>query len=145
MSGAPEPVWRADLSGKITSSCQDAPSGQLLLGIRQFNSRQWFECHETLELLWMKEEGELRPFYQGLIQLSIAQLHWSNNNFNGAVALLTSGTDYLKQAPSPCQWVDLEGLIKQVAALLAAVKQLGPKQMSTLDQALLLRIQTVST
>ena len=129
---------------KTTRSCQDAPSGQLLLGIRQFNSRQWFECHETLELLWMKEDGELRPFYQGLIQLAIAQLHWRNNNFNGAVALLASGADYLKQVPSPCQWVDLAGLIVQAEALQTTLQQLGAGQMSRLDQNTLLQLETVA-
>ena len=128
---------------KRIRTCTDAPSGQLLLGIRQFNSRQWYECHETVELLWMKEEGELRPFYQGLIQLAIAQLHWRNDNFKGAMALLAGGTDYLKQVPSPCQWVDLTGLIKQAEALQAALQQLGAEQMSCLDQGLLLKIQTI--
>lgn len=127
-----------------TRTCSDSPSGQLLLGIRQFNSQQWYECHETVELLWMNEVGELRPFYQGLIQLAIAQLHWRNNNFNGAVALLTSGADYLKQVPSPCQWVDLAGLIEQTKTLQDALQQLGAGQMAELNQEMLLRIRTVS-
>jgi uncharacterized protein len=131
-------------SNRPLRNCHDNPSGQLLLGIRQFNSREWFECHETLELLWMKEEGELRPFYQGLIQLAIAQLHWRNNNFNGAVALLASGAGYLKQVSSPCQWVDLAGLIQQTEALQTTLQQLGAEQMSSLDQHFLLKIQTIS-
>jgi uncharacterized protein len=131
-------------TNKRSRSCQDSPSGQLLLGIRQFNSQQWYECHETVELLWMQETGELRPFYQGLIQLAIAQLHWRNRNLNGALALLASGTDYLRQVPSPCQWVDLAGLIRQAETLRTALQELGTAQMAELDQALLLQIQTVS-
>lgn len=127
-----------------TRTCADSPSGQLLLGIRQFNSLQWYECHETVELLWMQEAGELRPFYQGLIQLAIAQLHWRNRNFNGALALLASGADYLRQVPSPCQWVDLAGLIRQAETLRTALQELGAAQMAELDQSLLLQIQTVS-
>ena len=127
-----------------TRTCADSPSGQLLLGIRQFNSQQWYECHETVELLWMQEAGELRPFYQGLIQLAIAQLHWRNRNFNGALALLASGADYLRQVPSPCQWVDLAGLIQQAEILRTTLQELGATQMAELDQSLLLKVKTVT-
>lgn len=92
----------------------------------------------------MKEDGELRPFYQGLIQLAIAQLHWSNGNFNGAVALLQGGMDYLRQVPSPCQWLDLAGLIEQAETLLAELQQLGAERMCDLGQTYLLKIQTTS-
>lgn len=125
-------------------TCSDAPSGQLLLGIRQFNSHAWFACHETIEALWLHQQGELRNCYQGLIQLAIAQLHWKNGNFNGAVALLQGGIDYLQQAPSPCQWLDLADLIRQAELLLAELKQLGPEQMAELDQTYLLKIRTNS-
>ena len=124
--------------------CQDNPSGQLLLGVRQFNNHDWFECHETIEALWMHEQGELRNCYQGLIQLAIAQLHWRNGNYNGAVALLEGGMDYLRQAPSPCLWLDLDDLIHQAERLLAELKQLGPDEMGHLDQGLLLTIKTSS-
>lgn len=125
-------------------TCQDSPSGKLLLGIRQFNSHEWFECHETIEELWIHEQGELRNCYQGLIQLAIAQLHWRNGNFNGAVALLEGGIDYLRKAPGRCQWLDLTSLIHQAECLLAEIKQLGPDEMGHLDQGLLLFITTVS-
>lgn len=114
------------------------------MGIRQFNSHDWFECHETLELLWIKEYGELRPLYQGLIQLAIAQLHWSNGNFNGAVALLEGGMEYLRQVPSPCQWLDLADLLKQSEMLLAELQQLGAEQMGEIDHTYLLKLQTTS-
>ena len=86
----------------------------------------------------------MRNCYQGLIQLAIAQLHWKNGNFNGAVALLQGGLDYLLKVPSPCQWLDLADLIRQANLLLAELKQLGPDEMHHLDQGLLLSITTVS-
>ena len=61
--------------------CAESPSGQFLLGIRQFNAGEWFECHETVEDLWIGEEGELRNFYQGIIQVAVALHHWRNGNF----------------------------------------------------------------
>ena len=56
--------------------CEELPPGQLLLAIRQFNSREWFECHETLEELWIGETGEVRDFYQGMLQIAVALHHW---------------------------------------------------------------------
>lgn len=82
--------------------------------------------------------------YQGLIQLTIAQLHRSNGNFNGAVALLQGGMGYLHQVPSPWQWLDLTGLIRQAELLLAELQQLGPERMGELDQGALLKILTTS-
>lgn len=130
------------VNAKPSRSCRDNPSGQLLLGVRQFNNHDWFACHETIEALWMQQQGELRNCFQGLIQLAIAQLHWSNGNFNGAVALLQGGMDYLRQAPSTCQWLDLADLIRQAELLLDELSQLGPERMAELDQALLLKIRT---
>jgi uncharacterized protein len=39
---------------------EPAPPG-LLRGIEQFNQREYFECHETLELIWNAEPGPIRP------------------------------------------------------------------------------------
>lgn len=128
----------------VQRTCSDAPSGQLLLGVRQFNSHNWFECHETVEALWLQAQGELRNLYQGIIQLAIAQLHWENGNANGAVALLQGGIGYLQQVPTPCQWLDLTDLLHQARLLLATLQKLGPEQQQTLDHRLLLQIKTVS-
>ncbi len=134
----------AEARQPLCRTCSDAPSGLLLLGVRQFNRHHWFECHETVEALWMQATGELRNLYQGIIQLAIAQLHWRNGNFNGAVALLQGGIGYLQQVPSPCQWLDPADLIRQAHLLLVELKQLGPDEMGHLDQGLLLNITTVS-
>ena len=52
--------------------------------------------------------------------------------------------EYLRQVPSPCQWLDLTGLIVQAETLLAELQQLGAEQMPELDQGMLLKIQTTS-
>ena len=75
--------------------CSESPPGQLLQAIREFNSRAWFECHETVEDLWIGSEGEVRDFYQGIIQVAVALHHWRNGNFGGAVSLLKGGAGYL--------------------------------------------------
>ena len=41
-------------------------------GIRLFNQRQFFACHEVLEDFYHEAEPESRPFLEGLIQLAAA-------------------------------------------------------------------------
>jgi len=116
----------------------------MLLGIRQFNRQEWFECHETLEALWLQEQGELRDFYQGIIQMAIALHHWRNGNFNGAMALLEGSSSYLEHVASPCLWVDVASLLRQAATMRKALHQLGTANMADLDQKCIPLITTVS-
>jgi len=41
-------------------------------GIRLFNDRQFFECHEILESYYQDSEAATKPFLEGLIQLAAA-------------------------------------------------------------------------
>ena len=43
---------------------------RLLKGIEEFNQGLYFQCHETLEEVWLEEQGEDRLFYQGIIQIA---------------------------------------------------------------------------
>ena len=124
--------------------CNESPPGQLLRGIREFNSRNWFECHETVEDLWIGEVGEARDFYQGLIQIAVALHHWRNGNFGGAVSLLKGGAGYLRSVSDRCQWVDVAALIADSDRMRAALEELGTERMESLDPDLIPLIRTVS-
>ena len=45
--------------------CSSSPSGEILRAFGEFNRGDWYDCHETLEDLWIGSEDELRWFYQG--------------------------------------------------------------------------------
>jgi hypothetical protein len=49
---------------------EPAPPG-LLRGIEQFNQREYFECHETLELIWNAEPGAIRTLYKSSVSQSV--------------------------------------------------------------------------
>jgi len=123
--------------------CEDSPSGQLLQGIREFNNQEWFECHETVEDLWIGESGEVRDFYQGIIQIAVALHHWRNGNFGGAVSLLKGGAGYLGRVSEACQWVDVAALIADADRMRTALEELGLERMADLDPGLLPLIRTV--
>lgn len=124
-------------------TCKESPPGQLLQGIREFNRREWFECHETVEDLWIGAAGEARDFYQGVIQIAVALHHWRNGNFGGSVSLLKGGVEYLSHVADRCQWVDVAALIADSDRMLAALEELGKERMESLDPGLIPRIQTV--
>ena len=128
----------------MKQTCGDSPPGQLLQGIREFNNREWFECHETVEDLWIGSEGEVRDFYQGIIQIAVSLHHWRNGNFGGAVSLLKGGVGYLGHVSGQCQWVDVAGLIADAGKLRAALEELGKERMEGLDPSLIPLIKTVS-
>lgn len=118
--------------------CCDLPvSGMLLAALGEFNQGDWFECHETLEDLWIGTEGEIRDFYQGSLQLSVALHHWSNGNFGGAVSLLKGGSDYLRKVRPVCQRIDVAALISGAERMREELLRLGAERMSELDRSLI--------
>lgn len=125
-------------------TCDQSPPGQFLLAIRQFNSRDWYDCHETIEDLWLGETGEMKDFLQGTLQISVALLHWRNGNHGGAVSLLASGVNYLKRVPDVCLWVDVPSLIADSDRVRVALEELGKDHMEMLESTLLPQIKTVS-
>ena len=54
------------------------------LGLKSFQSKQYFEAHNLWEELWSDYRLPDRVFIQGLIQLAVAIVHLENNNLNGA-------------------------------------------------------------
>lgn len=123
--------------------CDETPPSELFLAIRQFNGGRWFECHETLEELWVGETGEMRDFYQGVLQVSVALHHWRNGNFGGAVSLLKGGAGYLRRVSMICQRVDVAGLIAAADTLRESLEELGPDRMRELSSSLIPRLELV--
>jgi predicted metal-dependent hydrolase len=86
-----------------------------LKGIELFNEEDFFESHEIWEELWSETQDERKKFYQGLIQVSVALLHFGNENFGGAKKVYESSCKYLR-AYEP----EFEGI--NVTQLLADMK-----------------------
>lgn len=126
-------------------TCDESPPGQLLLAIRQFNACEWFECHETLEELWIGEAGEVRNLYQGMLQVAVALHHWRNGNYGGAVSLLDGGGMLLGRVADACMWVNVSALIADAVRMRDALAELGKERMQQLDPAVVPKIRTVST
>jgi uncharacterized protein len=117
------------------------PPDELFLAIEQFNNREWFECHETLEELWMGESGMLRDFYQGVIQIAIALHHWRRDNFEGAMKLLKTGVEFLDKVGPVFMKVDVAGLTADAKRFKQELDALGQDGMAKVNRNLIPRMR----
>jgi len=102
-------------------------------GVEQFNSRQFYACHDTLEALWIEASEPEKTFYQGILQIAVALYHLGNENVRGAAILLGEGSNRLRRYPSIYGGVDVDKLLDQSTALLSIVQQISLEQVTSLD------------
>lgn len=65
-------------------------------GIRLFNDRKFFECHDLFEEIWMDESGSNSEFFRALIHIAVGCYHLNNKNYRGAKSQLIKGTKKLE-------------------------------------------------
>ncbi len=114
-----------------TDPCHQPPSIPLLVAVRQFNTGDYFICHETLEKLWLDEKGPLRDVYKGVLQIGIGLLHLQRDNEKGARVLLTNGRKLLAPFLPACLGLDLTTLCDEAAQVLAMLDD--PERKSPLN------------
>lgn len=106
---------------------------RLSKGIDEFNNRFFFECHESLEEIWLEEHGEDRAFYQGLIQVAAGYLKWEQGVLIGAIKLWGTGLAKLEAYPAVHMGVDLAALIEATRNNLKAVEAAHRKNAAAPD------------
>ncbi|OCT11990.1 hypothetical protein A8709_29475 [Paenibacillus pectinilyticus] len=74
------------------------------------DQRDYFECHEVMEELWL-EEGR-NPLYQGLLQIAVGLYHHGNGNPSGSIKLFTAGLEKLAPYPERILGINLGRLVK---------------------------------
>ncbi|MFS1512002.1 DUF309 domain-containing protein [Chengkuizengella sp. SCS-71B] len=92
--------------------------------IYYFNiERDYFECHEVLEELWLNEGRS--PIYQGLLQVAVALHHFNNNNITGGIKLFRLALEKLEINESLADelGIDLTKLIEDSRVYLNKLKQ----------------------
>jgi predicted metal-dependent hydrolase len=104
------------------------------LGVEQFNQRQFYDCHDTLEALWMDAIEPEKRFYQGVLQIAVALHHLGNHNWRGAVILLGEGINRLRHYQPVYAEVDVSQLLNQAADVLATLQQAGAEGVADLVQ-----------
>jgi hypothetical protein len=85
-------------------------------------TRDYFECHEVMEELWMEEARS--PLCQGLLQIAVGLYHYRNGNESGARKLLGGGIDKLSPYPPDVWGIDLRKLLDDSKQYLHKLEQL---------------------
>jgi hypothetical protein len=112
-------------------------------GVLLFNHRLFFEVHEILEEQWKQEEGDVRLFLQGLIQIAVAFHHLGNRNFRGAIGLLHDGL--VKLAPHQPEFLNIEvqRFVSRLEACQQELRRLGPEHFPQFPPEMIPSLQFV--
>jgi predicted metal-dependent hydrolase len=140
LAHALERIGAADLS----VDCAAPAPAELLKGIREFNAGEFFEQHETIELLWRATPGEIRHLYEGILQVGVGMHHLlSKRNFHGATVKLDHGIRLLEAFPSVCHGIDVAALRRDAAAARDALIALGPTRLDEFPRSLVPKVHVV--
>jgi len=115
--------------------CSDAPNPALLQGVEEFNRREFFECHETLEALWLHETDPIRYLYQGILQVGVGYLHLLRGNHHGSLTKLVSGVTLLRYFEPACQSIDVQALTRAASSHIEKLETYGPQEIGAIDLA----------
>ena len=125
--------------------CSARPPLALLDGVREFNRGEFFECHETLEALWLAESRPIRFLYQGILQIGVAFYPLQAGRYRPVVTLLERGSAYVCPFAPECLGVDVAGLLAAAERCLAEVKRLGPERLDEFDWSLIPKLEMSGT
>lgn len=86
-------------------------------GIELFNRRQFFACHEVLEVIWRSTDPEPKDLFQGLIQIAVGFFHhFERQRPEVALRVLIKGRRRLAPLAPKSYGLDLDLLLAGVHA-----------------------------
>ena len=88
------------------------------IGMKLFNSCQWYQAHDVFEEIWHETGGAERQLIQGILQVAVAQVHLENSNTNGATILYGEALGRLKRYQLNNLGLDIVGLCKCISRRL---------------------------
>ncbi len=102
--------------------------GEFYKAVDEFNEGFYFESHETLEDLWMVTPWPERQFFQGIIQLAAALVHFARREYPGVIKLLDAAAEKLR-AFAPEQFgVQTLSILEDIEQMRAEFASLGPER-----------------
>jgi predicted metal-dependent hydrolase len=128
----------------LATPCAEPAPAELTRAIHEFNAGQFFEQHETLELLWRATEGEIRHLYEGILQVGVGMHHvLANRNYHGAAVKLDHGIRLLQAFPAVCHGVDVARLVRDATRAREHLLTLGPAATDQFDPNLVPRVHLI--
>ena len=99
-------------------------------GIEQFNQRQFYYCHDTLESIWLESSEPDKTFYQSILQIAVGCYHLERSNWKGAVTLLGEGIKKLRDYQPSYEGVEVCELLDSSFLLLKEIQRIKPEDLA---------------
>ena len=131
-AGPVEPIAPIEPVDPAEAFADNLPTPEFSKGIEEFNSKQFFECHETLEAVWKKQASPRREFTQGVIQTAVAFYHLGRDNRVGAIKLFHRALPRLRKFEPSCYGVNAHALAQAVDDALTLLESYKPDGEQTL-------------
>jgi hypothetical protein len=125
--------------------CSEPLPAGALRGIEEFNAGQYFEQHETLELVWRAELRPIRDLYRGVLQIGVGCLQVERGNAIGAIKMIDRAVKWLQPFRPACQGIDVDRLLEDAARLRDEIERRGADQVDRVDRRLFPRVHLITT
>lgn len=111
--------------------------------------RDYFECHEVLEELWLARERD--PLYKALLQVAVGLYHCRNNNLRGGTMMLSGASAKLQEYPAETLGINLGKLVEEVKDYIRRLENSEEQAFSyydltieLIDQSLAAEVRTAA-
>ncbi len=128
-----------------TDPCREPLPEGVRRGIEEFNAGQYFEQHETLELVWRAERRPIRDLYRGVLQIGVGCLQVERGNAIGALKMIDRAVKWLQPFRPACQGIDVDRLLVDTAHLREAIERAGSDQVARVDRRLFPKVHLTTT
>ena len=101
-------------------------------GVRLFNDRQFFQCHEVLEPFYQETEDENKPFLEGLIQLAAAfRLYCDFGEVKGPVRMIHQALIRFENYPPAFLQIHVKDLSQAAEAWAKAAQNTATEPLTS--------------
>jgi len=119
-----------------TSDCAGDIHPAAIKGMQLFNEGEYWLAHEALEEAWNEEDGAVRELYRAILQTAVVYLHITRDNYNGAIKVYGRVQKWIQPWPEECRGIQIGQLRRDLEAVIAEVKRLGPDRLTEFDRSL---------
>jgi hypothetical protein len=100
---------------------------EYLQGIVHFNAGRYFEAHEEWEEVWLRSSGDMKLFYQMLIQAAVGLHHFENGNARGVGGMYRAVMEKAPRLPSIFMSLDVADFTRQFGAYVGSLIDSEPQ------------------